>query len=281
MRKYVKQIFDTSGKPRESRHIVDDVCEMFKAWEDGKKSNKLNFMFESKESSDLCKRFINVFKLKTLKGYKDVSSLTDARWAVLEYCTQKKYPLWSLKYAGCNEAMSSLIDNITKVCDPNGLANQDLINITANALKNLEIDMSMLLVDDNNFRRGFVAFVKADEITKVQDSEFESVYEYIKTHLQGEIGRWTEMEVSNQVKNWRIEQSIQPPIIDIPPVDTNNPESEKPSDKPVTVIEPSEVRTKAKKKIEELDEKKLKSALVSLCDTENEFVIETILKYVQ
>ena len=281
MRKYVKQIFDTSGKPRESRHIVDDVCEMFKAWEDGKKSNKLNFMFESKESSDLCKRFINVFKLKTLKGYKDVSSLTDARWAVLEYCTQKKYPLWSLKYAGCNEAMSSLIDNITKVCDPNGLANQDLINITANALKNLEIDMSMLLVDDNNFRRGFVAFVKADEITKVQDSEFESVYEYIKTHLQGEIGRWTEMEVSNQVKNWRIEQSIQPPVIDIPPVDTNNSESEKPSDKPVTVIEPSEVRAKAKKKIEELDEKKLKSALVSLCDTENEFVIEIILKYVQ
>ena len=72
MRKYVKQIFDTSGKPRESRHIVDDVCEVFKAWEDGKKSNKLNFMFESKESSDLCKRFINIFKLKSLPGYKDV-----------------------------------------------------------------------------------------------------------------------------------------------------------------------------------------------------------------
>ena len=72
---------------------MDDVCEMFKAWEDGKKSNKLNFMFESKESSDLCKRFINVFQLKKLPGYKDVSSLTDARWAVLEYCNSKGFPL--------------------------------------------------------------------------------------------------------------------------------------------------------------------------------------------
>ena len=206
MRGYVKQIFDMSGKPREARHIVDDVCELFKAWEDGKKSNKLNFMFESKESSELCKRFITIFKLKELPNYKDVSSLTDARWAVLEYSNRKKYPLWALKYAGCSEALQQLIDNIVKICDPNGLANQELIGTTAKAIKNLELDLSLLLVEPDAFKKGFLAFLKQDEKVNLKDHELDSVYEYLVRHLQGEIGRWTENEVKLQELYWRMEQ---------------------------------------------------------------------------
>ena len=280
MRKYVKQIFDTSGKPRESRHIVDDVCEVFKAWEDGKKSNKLNFMFESKEASSLCTRFINIFKLKSLPGYKDVSSLTDARWAVLEYCNKKGFPLWSLKYNGCTPEMSELIDNITKVCDPNGLANQELIGKTASQIKNLELDLSMLLVSDSNFKSGFVSYVKSDEVARVQDDEFDEVYDYIKKHLQGEIGRWTENEVSNQVKNWRIEQTMTPPEPVQPVEPTPGPEPT-PGIEDNPIPPKPEVREKAKKKIQELDESTLKNALDSLCDSESEYVIEILLKYVQ
>ena len=44
MRKYVDKIYDTNGKPRKAKHLVDDVVEMFAAWEKGKQSNKLNFM---------------------------------------------------------------------------------------------------------------------------------------------------------------------------------------------------------------------------------------------
>lgn len=280
MRKYVKQIFDTSGKPRESRHIVDDVCEVFKAWEDGKKSNKLNFMFESKEASALCARFINIFKLKSLPGYKDVSSLTDARWAVLEYCNRKGYPLWSLKFHGCTDDMCELLDNITKVCDPNGLANQDLIGKTAAQIKNLELDLSMLLVSDANFQNGFVSFVKSDDVAKVKDEEVDDVYDYIKKHLQGEIGRWTENEVSQQVKNWRIEQTMTPPE-PVKPVDSGSGTTARPpvDDQPTPAT--PEVRENAKKKIQELDEAALRSALDSLCETESEYVIEILLKYVQ
>ena len=50
MRKYVDKIYDTNGKPRKAKHLVDDVVEMFAAWEKGKQSNKLNFMFESREA---------------------------------------------------------------------------------------------------------------------------------------------------------------------------------------------------------------------------------------
>jgi len=279
MRKYVKQIFDTSGKPRESRHIVDDVCEVFKAWEDGKKSNKLNFMFESKESSDLCKRFINIFKLKSLPGYKDVSSLTDARWAVLEYCKRRGYPLWSLKFNECSEQMAELLDNITKVCDPNGLANQELIGKTANLIKNYEIDLSVMLVNDANFKIGFNNYIKSDEVARVKDHELDEVYEYIKRHLQGEIGRWTEVEVSNQVKNWRIEQTMVP----VEPTPTHEPEEvSNPTDidYPKYPISTPQVREKAKKRLQEIDNDALRSAITSLCELENDAIIEILLKYV-
>ena len=206
MRRYVKQIFDMSGKPREARHIVDDVCELFKAWEDGKKSNKLNFMFESKESSELCKRFIDTFKLRQLPNYKDVSSLTDARWALLEYSNRKKYPLWALKYTDCKDELKVLVDNIVKICDPNGLANQELIGETAKAMKKLDLDINLLLVEPNVFEKGFLAFLKQEEKVKLQDNELDSVYDYLVKHLQGEIGRWTESEVKLQELYWRMEQ---------------------------------------------------------------------------
>ena len=83
MRKYINVIFDTNGKQRTAQHLVEDVVEIFKAWESGKTSNKLN-----------CKSLIRMFNLNKLKGYSDISSLKDARWAVLHvYCKEKGYPL--------------------------------------------------------------------------------------------------------------------------------------------------------------------------------------------
>lgn len=60
MRKYAGKIFDLNGKPRTANHLVDDIVEMFKAWESGKTSPKLNFMFESKEAGAITKNLINL-----------------------------------------------------------------------------------------------------------------------------------------------------------------------------------------------------------------------------
>ena len=96
MRKYINIIFDTNGKQRSAQHLVEDVVELFRSWESGKTSNKLNFIFESKEAGRVCKALIKMFKLNTLQGYSDISSLKDARWAVLhEYSKLKGYPVWS------------------------------------------------------------------------------------------------------------------------------------------------------------------------------------------
>ena len=41
MRPYIGKIFDLNGKPREAQHLVEDVVEVFKSWENGKTSQKL------------------------------------------------------------------------------------------------------------------------------------------------------------------------------------------------------------------------------------------------
>ena len=286
MRKHVKQIFDTSGKPREARHIVDDVVELFKAWEDGKKSNKLNLMFESKESSSLCKRLISIFKLNKLTGYKDVSSLTDARWALLSYANQQGYPLWALRYSGCSDELAALVDNINKVCDPTGLSNQELINTTSKAIKNLEIDLSVLLNRENVFRIGFVNFLKMDEVAKVQDHEIDQVYIYLKQHLQGEIGRWSESEVKAQEKNWRIETltSTEQPDIPAPPVipsDTGSDSSDS-GDSTSTGGESSlALRETIRKKVQAIDAGTLKVAIECMIEYEGDYILNTLMKYVR
>lgn len=220
MRKRINKIFDTNGKPRDARNLVDDVVNLFKTWEDGKNASKLNFMFESKEASELCEHLINVFKLRQLKSYKDIGSLTDARWAVLAYCTEKGYPLWSLKNTGCSSNLVKLTDNIGKICDPNGNANQELVSETAQLLKDVELDYSNLLAEENVFQRGFLAFLKQDSSVNLKDEEFEDLYEYLQKHLQGEIGRWSETEVLTEEMHWRMEKQL-PPTPPQPPVDPN------------------------------------------------------------
>lgn len=302
MRKYVKQIFDTSGKPREARHIVDDVVELFKAWEDGKKSNKLNLMFESKESSSLCKRLISIFKLNRLTGYKDVSSLTDARWALLAFAKQQGYPLWALKYSGCSDELAVLIDNINKVCDPTGLSNQELINTTSKAIKDLEIDLSVLLNKENVFRIGFVNFLKMDEVAKVQDHELDHVYFYLKQHLQGEIGRWSEEEVQKQEKNWRIETLTPvPQLIDQSDNngDVTNNDNNAGSGGSTTYnwsgstntdsgnintcggVGSSTLRETTRKRVQTTNADTLKEAIERMVEEEGDYILNILMKYVR
>lgn len=215
MRKYVNQIFDTNGKQRTTQHVVDDVVDLFKAWETGKTSTKLNFMFESKEASKLCRYFIEIFSLKKLKGYSDISSLKDARWAIQQgFTKQKGYPLWALKHCTSDfntDEMQSLIDNIIKVVnEPDSIKNTELLNSTIQGYEKQKFECGNLLVENygRNFQEGFNNFLKNDGIVKLQDEEIPEAMAYLKGHLEGEIGLWTEIDVRDKLKDWRISQTI-------------------------------------------------------------------------
>ena len=209
MRKYAGKIFDLNGKPRTANHLVDDIVEMFKAWENGKTSAKLNFMFESKEAGAITKSLIRTFRLNKLPKYSDISSLTDARWAMThEYSEAVGYPLWSLKYVPeCSDENRELIDGIIKVItDTESVKNPPLMSKVAEGLKN-NIDLGNLLLESyNNFEKGFKNFVMGLDYINLQESEFDEAKRYILGHLEGTIGFWTEDKVTDTLKNWRLEQ---------------------------------------------------------------------------
>ena len=218
MRKYVKQIFDLNGKPREAKLLVDDIVEMFKTWEAGKQSNKLDFQFETKESRSLCENLIKQFKLKSLKGYNDISSLTDARWAIThEFSKERGFPLWSLKYVPyflgtiklLSDDFKTLIDNILKICGDSGMRNPSLINDTLNGIEKYSFEVGNLLNSSDSFKTGFNNYLKSIEVVNFQDNEIEEAIDYLTKHLEETVGLWTENEVYDKLKDWRMNKDYE------------------------------------------------------------------------
>ncbi len=230
LRQYVGKIFDLNGKPRTAKHLVEDVVECFKVWDGGGNKNKLDFKFQTKEEGQLAKSFIGLFKLNTLKEYHDVTSLTDARWALTHaYLKEKGAPLWALKYCSAmpNNAMRdtlcSLIDNILKICEPDGMKNPVLIAETLDQMKQYDIDFRGLLLTNekhNNFAEGYDQFLFNQGMVNLQPAELNEAKLYIQQNMQAEVGLWTEAEVEDKLKNWRLSTipvQSQPPVQPLPP----------------------------------------------------------------
>ena len=216
MRKYVNQIFDTNGKPRNHQHLADDVVNLFKYWEDGKGHDKLEFRFESKESRNLCKNFIELFRLKEFKEYNDISSLQDARWAIThEFAKKVKYPLWSLKY-NCenNEEIQKLINNILKICGTDNMRDPQLLNETLNFIDTWRFEFATLLNNSNDeFKIGFFNYMKSIQAVEIHEEEFDAAMDFIHKNMQAEIGLWSEDEVRKALLEWRLSTHKKPKYI--------------------------------------------------------------------
>lgn len=291
MRKYVNQIFDTNGKQRTAQHIVDDVVEMFKSWENGKTSQKLNFMFESKEAGKLCKNLITMFSLKKLKGYSDISSLKDARWAIQhEYAKEKGYPLWAMKYCvseNNTSQMQSLIDNVIKVVsDPESMKNPQLLSNTINGYDELKIEWGNLLIenDGKNYQNGFENFLKDVEIVNLKDEEIPEAMHYLQGHLEGEVGLWKESEVKDKLKDWRMSQPTKP----VGPYTPPTPPSDPPVGPvpPVIVSEPpvqdvNKKRTELANKLKMIPATEVKDIVNEIIQKEGVVILDILLNYVQ
>ena len=306
MRKYAGKIFDLNGKPRTANHLVDDIVEMFKAWENGKTSAKLNFMFESKEAGTITKNLIKTFKLNKLPKYSDISSLTDARWAMThEYSAKTGYPLWSLKYvADCSDENRELIDGIIKIItDSESVKNPPLMTKVAEGLKN-NIDLGNLLLESaNNFEQGFKNYVMGLDYINLQDSEFDEAKQFIIGHLEGTIGLWTEDKVKDCLKDWRLVQQQEHQRIEdqhrykegferFEQEQKNQKTGDYVHGTPYasstsndTDLQAETTETKAKRseiarKVMSLDSNQLRSILQDLCDNGDMKTLDIIMRYV-
>lgn len=282
MRPWINKIYSTDGKPRLAQHLVDDVIETFKSWECGRPSNKITFMFETKEAGQLSKQLIKVFKLKSLKTYSDISSLKDARWAIShEYTAEKGYPLWTLKYAnGVNKDMASLIDKIVTISlDPNINKQPALMNDALELLNHYEFEFPMLLNRRGSFEEGYHNFLKSNDIVALDDEHLSDAKIYIKQHLQGDVGLWTEREVNDKLKDWKL--SLTPMPTHTIPASSSQPNNytTPPSKQPVFVREqpvPAKVQS-AMIRVNSISLTQAQQILQQLCKLGNEDILNIIL----
>ena len=220
LRSWANKIFDNLGKPRDANDLVSDIAELFSVWEKGKSSNKLSFKFQTPEENKLCKTLVKTLKLDKLKGYNDISSLKDARFAITGPLVEEKgYPLWSLKYMDedfcqshpaiiLNDDMRRLFDNIVTICEPNqDMKNPKLINDTLDLIERFRADIPDIMAKPGNFRNGFENFLLAQHGVGLQQNEVDDAYDYIKKALESTVGYWTEDEVKNALKDWRIAEN--------------------------------------------------------------------------
>lgn len=217
MRNWVGKIFDLNGKPREQQHMIEDICALFKAWDEKKSNPKLEFRFETKESRELTSTLIKLFGLKNSTIYKNVSSLTDARWAILNSFSNKmQFPLWSLKYcSACNkEGMKTVIDDLLKLCHETDSRNPALINSVLNGVTEFSFELPALINTAENYADGFLTFAMSIESVDFDPKEADQMLDYLTKHMQNSVGLWSEEEVKDKLKDWRLSQRPAPgPVI--------------------------------------------------------------------
>ena len=224
-----------------------------------------------------------MFQLGNLKDYKDVSSLTDARWAIRNgFCPQVGYPLWSIKYCdniqalNCKDKIIKLTDNIIAIYTEVGAKNPALMVETDSLITEVRFEYTPLInyEVENNFENGFRNYLMADTFVNLADSDYDAAVTYIRQHMEGGVGLWTEAAVIEQLKNWKL--SLIPPTPQ-PEPDTKDDYPEMPSSEVIsTKIEKVE---KAKAKIQSLSTiDEAKKILDALCDLGYDAVIDIILR---
>ena len=79
-----------------------------------------------------------------------------------------------------------------------------------------EFELKNLINIQDNFRKGFLAFLQTEETVKLQEEEFDNAFLYITQHLESSVGFWNESEVLNALLKWRV--STMPAVPPAPPV---------------------------------------------------------------
>lgn len=214
LRQWVGQMYSQDGRPISAQHMNDAVYDAFKVWDSGKNTSKVVFTFETRQAGELRGLLASAFNLG------DVNSLTDARWKITrEYLREKGYPLWVLKYANDLESngeillieeLIPLIDKLNSIVEEkNASRDLTLMDETIDLLKCYNYEFCKLLNSPRVFEEGYRSFLRSQEGLGIQDDEIDVATKYIQGHLQKEVGLWTEDEVSNQLRDWKLQLLIE------------------------------------------------------------------------
>ena len=207
--------------------------------------------------------------------------------------------------------MRKLVDCIIRVVsDPESMKNPQLLNDTISGYDALKYEWGNLLQENNggNYKEGFHNFMKSVEIVNLKDDEIDGALEYLRGHLEGEVGLWKEVEVKETLKDWRLSQKEVRPA-PVPPVDMGYPGGGivglHPSFSTLGIVQASlssalaeqnvretpvitdyhgditKKRNELKDKLKFMPSTEAKDLLQEIVEKEGGFILDTLLKYVQ
>ncbi len=216
LRKFIGELYVSDvGRPIEKDEMRDLIGYMFSFWQDNRNQNKLNVRFGSKEERELKNILCEIFQIS------DPNSITDARWAILNYVKNHgKYPLWTLKFIDETKNYTHIIDELLKLTL--SFTNELDIKLIKNVLEKLkDFRYELKLINKpENYRKGFLTFIQTvDDKIIIDESNFDEIEKYILENLQEEKGRWKEEDIREKVLKWYIHKNQAPPTI------PNNPQN--------------------------------------------------------
>jgi hypothetical protein len=195
LRKYVNELTDNSV-PIDNTNMRDKVEEIIKYWEKGGNDSKLRVRFGSEEERKLKELLIKIFSMETLENAPELTSLINARWGVVAYCTQKaKLPLWCLKYSPSvtKQDLLLLIDNLTMLINDDSIK-AELVNSTLHLINIYSYELKGA-INPQNFEDGFKYFIKNKSAIDIQQDDWWAELKDLSYRTLQESGRWQELEV--------------------------------------------------------------------------------------
>ncbi len=249
LRKYVNELNGNDSVPIDNTNMRDKAIEIFNYWQKGGNDNKLRIRFGSKEEKDLKDLLIGIFDMKRLSDVPELTSLTNVRWGVVAYCTQKsKLPLWCLKYAPSvsTDDFRSLIGMLVELIQKDTLQSE-LINKILNSIKLQSFELQRVLLNNNTFEEGFKNFVQKIQSVIIDDNWWGELKEYLIKKLHGEIGRWQESDVKEMAMSFYIEKTRKPEPHPVSTTQPTMPPVSQPLPAPASVEKVSRVKEKVAK----------------------------------
>ena len=274
MKKYIGELyFSDVGRPIEKDQMRDLLMDLFKYWKENKSQSKLNVRFGSKEERELKKILCEIFQIS------DPNSITDARWAVLNYVKDHgKYPLWTLRYIYETETLKNVIDELVKLTlsFTNDL-DIKLIKTILDVVKDYKYDLK-LINKPENYKKGFLRFLQnVDDKVIVDENNFSEIEKYIIENLQEEKGRWKEEDVRDKVYKWYIHKNQ--PTSNLTP--SSNSESPQKPETPTPTPTPEREKIIFKVRNFNHGEQELKNRIVKMVEENQHFsqLLSLIDKY--
>lgn len=106
-------------------------------------------------------------------------------------------------------SLCQIVDNLLRICEPDGMKNPALMTETLELLKNYDFEFrGLLTVTDkqNNFIEGYEQFLFAQDKVGLKPNELDDAKLYVQQNMQAEVGLWTEADVAEKLKDWRLGQ---------------------------------------------------------------------------